>query len=433
MSSAAPRAQTAGRPARQGAHRLLAGVLSRRETLADQIEAGALAALPPEERARAQSLATLTLRHLAPIDDLLGGYLKKAPHGAAMTILRTAVAELLLDGVAAHAAVNDAVALARQDRRAGRFAGLINAVLRRVAAEKPTLGPPRHPRWFAERLSRHYGAEAEVAMAQAHAAGAPTDLSLRDPGERAEVVAALEQAGVAVEILPTGSLRLGQAGQISKLPGYDTGRWWVQDAAAALPARLAGEVAGKRVLDLCAAPGGKTQQLAAAGALLTALDASEKRLGRLRENLARTGLSAEVVCADALAWTPNNPFDLVLLDAPCSATGTVRRHPDLPHVRDDGALAPLLELQAALLAAAARAVASGGQLIYSVCSLLPEEGEEQLTRFRETHPAFQPETPPTLGLPEGWRDGATLRTRPDYWPERGGLDGFFMGCLVHAP
>ena len=237
-------------------------------------------------------------------------------------------------------------------------------------------------------------------------------------------------------MLPTGSLRLPGRAQVSALPGYAEGAWWVQDAAAAVPVRLFGDLAGRTALDLCAAPGGKTLQLAAAGAAVTALDASEARLRRLRENLGRTGLAAEVVAADALAWEPGRRFDAVLVDAPCSATGTIRRHPDLPYLRTGRELGPLVALQAALLRRAWDWVAPGGRLVYCVCSLLPAEGEEQVARFLAAMPdarvggagrgrarAWSP----------GWIDAAGgLRLRPDFWPERGGMDGFYAVCLGEA-
>jgi 16S rRNA (cytosine967-C5)-methyltransferase len=237
-------------------------------------------------------------------------------------------------------------------------------------------------------------------------------------------------------VLPTGSLRLARPGQISALPGFAEGAWWVQDAAAALPARMLGEVAGREVLDLCAAPGGKTLQLAAAGARVTALDASEPRLGRLRENLARTGLGAEIVVADALAWQPGRQFDAILVDAPCSATGTIRRHPDLPHIRRPTDLAALTELQARLLARAWHWLAPGGRIVFCTCSLLPAEGEDQVARFLAAHAdasVVRPD-PTALGIAPGWIDAAGgLRLRPDYWPERGGMDGFHATALTKSP
>ena len=220
---------------------------------------------------------------------------------------------------------------------------------------------------------------------------------------------------------------------MSGLPGFEAGAWWVQDAAAAVPARMLGALEGRRVLDLCAAPGGKTLQLAAAGAAVTALDVSDARLGRLRENLARTGLGARVVVADALGWTPAGKFDAILLDAPCSASGTIRRHPDLPHLRGGGNPATLVALQATLLARAYQWLAPGGRLVYAVCSLLPSEGEEQVARFLAATPGARVVAPDAaaLGIEPGWVDAAGgVRLRPDYWPERGGMDGFYAACIA---
>ena len=232
------------------------------------------------------------------------------------------------------------------------------------------------------------------------------------------------------EALPTGSVRLADPGRISALPGYEAGEWWVQDAAAALPARMLGARPGERVLDLCAAPGGKAMQLAAPRAPASrALDVSEVRAARLRENLARTGLAAEVVVADALAWEPAEPFDAVLLDAPCSATGTIRRHPELPLVRGPEGLRELGALQGALIDRAVAMTRPGGRIVYAVCSLLPEEGPGRVAEALARHPRLSPEPCTLPGAEPGWwRDGA-LRTAPDLWPERGGMDGFFAALL----
>ncbi|MCB1372842.1 MAG: RsmB/NOP family class I SAM-dependent RNA methyltransferase, partial [Rhodobacteraceae bacterium] len=285
--------------------------------------------------------------------------------------------------------------------------------------------PP--PGWLGEALAAEYGEAAGAAILRAHRAEPPLDLTLKPgeaPGPWAEALGA--------ELLPTGSLRLARPGQVSRLPGYDAGAWWVQDAAAGLPVRLLGEVAGRAALDLCAAPGGKTLQLAAAGARVTALDLSPLRMARVAENLARCGLAAETVVADARAWRPERRFEAVLVDAPCSATGTIRRHPDLPFLRKRRDLAPLLALQAALLARAWDWLAPGGRLVFCTCSLLPAEGEAQLAAFRAAHPEAEP-IPPAPGSPgiaPEWIDAqGGLRLRPDFWPERGGMDGFYAACL----
>jgi 16S rRNA (cytosine967-C5)-methyltransferase len=291
-----------------------------------------------------------------------------------------------------------------------------------AAQDAPALNMPG---WLAGALARDWGPDAARAAAEAHLSPAPHDLTPAAPGDAAALADELE-----ARLLPTGTVRLTTRPQLSALPGYAAGAWWVQDAAAALPARLVPRGAG-RVLDLCAAPGGKTMQLAAAGARVTALDLSEPRMGRLRENLRRTGLQAETVTADALEWRPEAPYDAILLDAPCTATGTIRRHPDLPHRTDGSALAELTALQARLLDRAWGWLAPGGVLVFCTCSLLRAEGEAQADAFLARTPdaalasiALEDAIPPDF-VAEG-----RLRTRPDGWPELGGLDGFFAARFV---
>jgi 16S rRNA (cytosine967-C5)-methyltransferase len=261
-----------------------------------------------------------------------------------------------------------------------------------------------------------------AAIEAVQAEAPPLDLTVRDGAEVPEGV-----------LLPTGSLRLVSGGQVSSMPGYEAGGWWVQDAAAALPARLLDAKAGERVLDLCAAPGGKTLQLAATGADVVALDISEPRLKRLRENLGRTGLTAEVVAADALQWEPEEKFDAILLDAPCSATGTIRRHPDLPFVKDGSEVEGLIALQAALIDRALGWLKPSGRLVFAVCSLLPEEGEGQLAAALARHSGLRAEKVDLAGIePHWWAEAGGLRLRPDLWADRGGMDGFFMARLQFA-
>jgi 16S rRNA (cytosine967-C5)-methyltransferase len=264
-----------------------------------------------------------------------------------------------------------------------------------------------------------YGRDVVTAIETVQALEPPLDLTLRPGFPSPEG-----------EVLPTGSLRLTAFGQISTLPGYAEGGWWVQDAAAALPARLLGARPGERVLDLCAAPGGKTLQLAAAGAEVTALDVSPTRMARVTANLARTGLAARTVVADALEWEPEERFDAILLDAPCSATGTIRRHPDLPFVKDGSEISGLVALQARLLDRALGWLKPGGRLVFATCSLLPEEGEGQLAAAVARHPGLAVERVELAGVEPGWwTDAGGLRLRPDHWADRGGMDGFFMARL----
>ncbi|KPQ07305.1 MAG: 16S rRNA (cytosine967-C5)-methyltransferase [Rhodobacteraceae bacterium HLUCCA12] len=388
----------------------------------------------PAVRARALRLATATLRQLPRADAVLAPLLRKSPPASVQALLRLAVVELLALGAAPHGVVNEAVAQVRRMKGGARLAGLVNAVLRRAsqlpAQEFHELPVPRLPGWLRRRLVAAYGRDAVVAIEAAHLAGAPLDLTLRPmPNARRLALAeALEAAAGPVQDLPNGTLRLAAGGQVSALPGFAEGLWWVQDAAAALPARLLDATDGEAVLDLCAAPGGKTLQLAAAGADVTALDLSEARLSRLRANLARTGLTARVICADALVWQADRPFDAILLDAPCSATGTIRRHPDLPLIRKPADIASLVALQAQLIDRAVAMLRPGGRLVYCTCSLLPDEGEAQIVAALERHPALRVAAPSDAGLGTPTPEGG-LRTRPDYLSEHGGLDGFYMARL----
>jgi 16S rRNA (cytosine967-C5)-methyltransferase len=330
-------------------------------------------------------------------------------------LLRLAVVERA-QGAPAHGVVNAAVEITRRSRRTAYLAGLVNAVLRALP-DDPLAGlPPQHlPRWLRQPLVHAWGREVVTMVEAVQAQEPPLDLTLRAG------FPAPEGTG-----LPTGSLRLAQAGQVSTLPGYAEGGWWVQDAAAALPARLLEARPGERVLDLCAAPGGKTLQLAATGAQVTALDISTLRMDRLRANLARTGLAADLVVADALDWVPKAPFDAILLDAPCSASGTIRRHPELPFVKDAAEIAGLVALQTRLLDRALDWLKPGGRLVFATCSLLPEEGEGQLAAALARHPGLVVERPDLPGVEPGWWTGTGgLRLRPDYWADQGGMDGFF--------
>jgi 16S rRNA (cytosine967-C5)-methyltransferase len=402
--------------ARAAAVAILDGVLGEGRMLSDFSGAD----LAPADRARALRLAETVLRHLEPADRVLDRHLRKAPPLTARNVLRLATVERAM-GAPAHGAVNAAVAIVRGNRRTAHLAGLVNAVLRSLpeAGIFEGLPPQRLPRWLRQPLVHAYGREVVTAIEAVQAGEPPLDLTLR-PGFPAPEG----------ETLPTGSLRLTGAGQVSALPGYAEGGWWVQDAAAALPARLLDAQPGERVLDLCAAPGGKTLQLAAAGAKVTALDISETRMTRLRANLTRTGLMAELVVADALAWEPAGAFDAILLDAPCSATGTIRRHPDLPFIKDGSDLAGLVALQARLLDRALGWLKPGGRLVFATCSLLPEEGEAQLAGALARHPGLVVEQAQLPGVPAAWwtAEGG-LRLRPDNWADRGGMDGFFMARL----
>ncbi|AXT27994.1 methyltransferase domain-containing protein [Ruegeria sp. AD91A] len=411
--------------ARRSAIYLLDQVLGEGRLLAECLAAGAVDRLEPEDRARAQRLALETLRGLERADRLLDNHLNRTPALTVHNALRLGAVELC-NGEAAHGVVNSMVEIVSRSRKHSRLKGLVNAVLRKVAAEGPEAWPkmrvPRLPDWLREPLIAAWGTDAVTGMEQAHFAGAPLDLTLKPGAE-----------GPSGEILPTGSLRIHDAGQVSTLPGYEAGDWWVQDAAAALPVRILDPKAGEKVLDLCAAPGGKTMQLAAAGADVTALDVSESRMERVRENLARTGLKAKVVVGDALEH--EGQYDAILLDAPCSATGTIRRHPDLPFAKDGSDFGGLIELQSRLLAQAWSLLKPGGRLVYCTCSLLPDEGEVQVEEALGMYPDMSADHD-ALNVPGVETDWLTeeggLRLRPDYWLDRGGMDGFYIACLTKS-
>ncbi|WP_170785109.1 RsmB/NOP family class I SAM-dependent RNA methyltransferase [Ruegeria lacuscaerulensis] len=407
--------------ARRSAIYLLDQILGEGRLLSECLAAGALDRLDREDRARAQRLTLETLRGLERADRLLDNHLNRTPALTVHNALRLGAVELC-HGEAAHGVVNSMVEIVGRSRKHGRLKGLVNAVLRKVAAEGPEAWPkmrvPRLPEWLRDPLTMAWGADAITVIEQAHFAGAPLDITVK-PG-----------ANGPGEALPTGSRRVQDAGQVSALPGFDAGDWWVQDAAAALPVQVLAPKAGEKILDLCAAPGGKTLQLAAAGAQVTALDISESRLERVRENLARTGLTAQVIAGDALDH--QGQYDAILLDAPCSATGTIRRHPDLPYAKDGSEFGGLIELQAQMLAHAWSLLKPGGRLIYCTCSLLPDEGEVQIEEALDMFPDMQVnrQALAVTGVEKGWiTEEGGLRLRPDYWSDRGGMDGFYIACL----
>jgi len=407
--------------ARQAAVALLNGVLGEGVMLATLlVDPGPLTGLTGPEKARAQRLALAVLRQLEPTDRLLQAHLRKTPPLTVMNTLRLAVVELS-QGTAPHGVVNAAVNATRAGRRTQHLAGLVNAVLRALP-EVPLAGaaPQPLPRWLRQPMVHAYGREAVAGIEAGHARPAPLDLTLR--------AGAVAPEGVT---LPNGSVRLAEAGQVTALAGYAEGGWWVQDAAAAMAVPLLDPRPGERVLDLCAAPGGKTLQLAAAGAQVTSVDISAPRMARVAENLARCGLTADLVVADALHWRPGVPFDAILLDAPCSASGTIRRHPDLPHVKSDADLPALIALQVALIDHALSLLAPGGRLVFCTCSLLPEEGEGQLAATLARHPGLSVQRPGLPWIAAEWitAEGG-LRLRPDYWADLGGMDGFFLARLA---
>ena len=433
-----------GFAARWAAASLLEGVLRRNRPLDEQLEnifANPNFRVSERDRALARRIAATVLRRLGTlrrlIDDLLDrGLPKDAPQVESALLI--GAAQLLFLDIPHHAAVDLSVRLVQRDRRHARYAGLVNAVMRRLA----TIGAQRveairapyldTPDWLFSRWVNAYGEETTRAIAHAHSLEPPLDITVKsDPDYWAELLGGRK--------LPTDSLRLAAHGPISALPGYKEGNWWVQDAAAALPVRLFGDLRGRSVADLCAAPGGKTAQLVSGGALVTAVDRSERRMARLRENLARTGLQAMTVVATAEDWEPDPAtvtFDAVLVDAPCSSTGTIRRHPDVPWRKTPGDIAALSAVQTRLLARAIDLAKSGGIIVYCTCSLEPEEGENVVSAMAEQDcrvrrkPIMAADFP---ALEEFLTPRGELRTLPCHWPDAdarmGGLDGFFAARL----
>jgi 16S rRNA (cytosine967-C5)-methyltransferase len=415
--------------ARAAALEVAAAALKSRGGLDQALARPPFSTLAPRERGFARMLAMTLLRRLGAINAVLDARLERPPPEPVLMLLRLGLAQALYLDTPAFAAVDTSVRLAGQAKATRGFKGLVNAVLR-GALREPTPDDPQSlaPPWLYARWRAAYGEAAASAIAAMIADEPATDLTLR-AAEDAEALAAELEA----EILPGGQLRTRRGGDVAGWPGYAEGRWWVQDAAAAIPARLADVRPGETALDLCAAPGGKALQLAAAGATVTAVDRSADRLRRLSQSLERTGLAAEVVVADAADWADPRRFDAVLLDAPCSASGTFRRHPETLWLARPADIASLAAVQARLLDAAGERTASGGRLIYCVCSLEPEEGEAQVDAFLKRQPAFAVAAiaPGEGGAPEasvtqkGW-----LRILPTHAP--GGLDGFFVARLVRS-
>ena len=407
---------------RLAAARVLAGVLGRGLPM-DDIP---LARLRGRDRAFARALAATTLRRLGQIDAIVTSFLKHLPKDAAlMDLLRLGACQLLFLGTPPHAAVSATVDLAA--KHTGKR--LLNAVLRRIAADGPGLAlaqdPARlnTPDWLWDSWAAAYGEDTCRLIAAQHLEEPPLDLTVKE-GRQALA------DNLSGTWLATGSLRLAARGPVSRLPGYTEGDWWVQDAAAALPAKLLGDVGDLRVIDLCAAPGGKTAQLAAAGARVTAVDRAPKRLRRLEENLHRLALEAAIVEADATRWLPPEPADAVLVDAPCSATGAIRRHPDIPRLKTPADVDTLAELQDRLLSQALAMVKPGGVIVYCACSLQPGEGPDRISRLLgsgapvERVPVRADEVG---GLDRLLTAQGDLRTLPCHMD--GGMDGFYAARL----
>jgi 16S rRNA (cytosine967-C5)-methyltransferase len=432
-----------GLAARRLACEVIEDVTRRRQALDDRMDKlsgdATYQALQPSDRGLVRAISTAAMRRYGLIRKVLSDRLSTgmpSRGGRLESILVGACAQILVLETAPHAAVDTAITLAREDAHARHFTDLANAVLRRIATEKAAIlaeaDPLRidTPPWLAERWIRAYGAETAGLIAAAHMHEPSVDISVKsDPAGWADRLGGI--------VLPTGSLRLTARTAIPLLPGFSDGEWWVQDAAAAIPATLLRAGPGQRILDLCAAPGGKTAQLALTGADVIAVDRSPQRMARLSENMARLKFTVEPAVCEASAYAADAPFDGILLDAPCSATGTIRRHPDVAWLKTMEDLFKLVSLQARLLDHAATLLKPGGTLVYATCSLEPEEGEQQINRFLERHPQFRrlAITANEIGgdaqllAPQG-----DLRCLPCYWPNAvdrlAGMDGFFAARLV---
>jgi 16S rRNA (cytosine967-C5)-methyltransferase len=438
-----PPADTApGLAVRRIAADIVDGVLRRNRSLDEQLDGAnahpGLAGLPDRDRALTRALVATVLRRLGTLRHLIGifverGLPKEGPRTE--TALLIGAAQILFLDVPDHAAVDLAVRLVQADRHAARHAGLVNAVLRRIARE----GAERlaaldtvaldTPEWLMARWIKTFGESTARAIAAANGREPALDLTVKSDPE-------LWATKLGGRVLPTGSVRLIAHGTVTALTGFSEGAWWVQDAAAALPVRLLGDVAGLRVADLCAAPGGKAAQLAAAGARVTAVDRSPARLARLQENLKRLSLAAELVCADVAEWTAE-PFDAVLLDAPCSSTGTIRRHPDVPWLKQPTDIAKLAALQRRLIERAAALTKPGGMLVYCTCSLEPEEGEDIVSGLLAQEPRMRRapvNASEVFGHDEFVSKDGDLRTLPchlgDADSRLAGLDGFYAARLL---
>ncbi len=422
--------------ARGAALWILAGVLDKGRPLDDVLaEAGRpeglFQVLDARDRAFARLLSVTVLRRLGQVDDMLGRCLNRPLAEAKQrlrNVLRLGVAQLVFIEVPGHAAVDETVSLAGREKSSR---GLVNAVLRRIIREGETLSVSQDaarlntPDWLWHAWAKSFGEDQARSIAQAHLVEPPLDLTLKSAGASDELAEILD----ADELLEA-SLRRAGGGRIEDLQGYRDGAWWVQDAAAALPARLLlsalGDPTDADIIDLCAAPGGKTAQLAAAGARVIAVDRSKKRLVRVRENLDRLGLTADIVAADAAVWRPETPADAVLLDAPCTATGTLRRHPDAAYLKSPDDVTRMAELQARLATAARDMLKPGGILVYCTCSLQAEEGEDQADRLVGQGFERLPVSPDEIGGLEGAvTPEGDLRTLPSFLAEKGGMDGFF--------
>lgn len=427
---------------REAATEALSGVLRQKLSLTEAWNRSStrsqIAKLSQRDRAFARMITATCLRRLGQVDAVLRTFLDKplpARAGPVMDILRIAATQILFMAVKPHAAVNEAVDQARGHQAGKHYTGLVNAILRRVVTEGPSLIATQDantlnaPQWLLESWWRAYGAETARAICEAHLQEPPLDLSMNSTDPEVLFLAAEQFDG---EVLRNGTVRTKIRGRIEAIPGYAEGNWWIQDVAAALPVRAMGPVRDQTVIELCAAPGGKTAQLIARGADVIAVDKSLKRTALLQENLIRLNYSADLITADACSWRPDEPAARVLLDAPCTATGTIRRHPDIPWLKTPDTVTAMAKQQSQLLDAAVDMLAPGGLLIYAVCSLQPEEGPEQISALLDRGAPIE-RAPIKPGLIGGMHELITpegdIRTLPCHLADQGGMDAFFVSRL----
>lgn len=429
-----PAPSSTGLPSRRIAARALQAVLADHLAL-DVAIANTPGAdgLDPRDRAFARLLAATTLRRLGQIDGALSAYLTTAPSPYVNCVLRTGAAQLLFLDTPPHAAISSAVDLLKKSGKTRKASGMVNAVLRRLADAGPkaiAAHPPKVnlPMWLQKSWSKAYGRAAVGKMAMALTQAPPLDLTVKSDPEGW----AARLGGV---VLPTGTVRLPKIGDITALEGFAEGEWWAQDVSAAVPVKTLGDIKGARVLDMCAAPGGKLLQLAAAGADVTGLDKSADRLARVQDNLDRTQLSATLIAVQAQQYQTEDLFDIVVLDAPCSATGIYRRNPDVIHNKSQNDVTALAKVQRTLLRAAAKRVKPGGTLLYCTCSLQAEEGELQIPHFFKNRSDFRLNpilTTKVLNVPEAISPEGYWRSLPYFMEDMGGMDGFFIARLVRG-